>query len=76
MLRLPVFYPVGFASVRSHSLVRSDDERVLSSKTIWNCQDCQACQANCPNEIDFGAIAYALRQEAHKRGIAPPAEEP
>jgi len=56
-------------------LVRSNDERVLSSKTIWNCQDCQACQANCPNEIDFGAIAYALRQEAHKRGIAPPAEE-
>jgi heterodisulfide reductase subunit C len=57
-------------------LIRNNDERVLSSRTIWNCQDCSTCQANCPNEIDFGAIANALRQEAHKRGIHPPADEP
>ncbi len=54
-------------------MIREDDEQVLSSKTVWSCQDCQECHMDCPNDIDFGAIAYALRQEAQKRGIMPPA---
>jgi heterodisulfide reductase subunit C len=56
-------------------LVRNNDERALACKTIWTCEDCQECDINCPNEIDFGAVAYALRQEAQKRGIISPAEE-
>ncbi len=55
-------------------MVRNDDERVFSSRTIWNCQECQECYINCPNDIDFGAVAYALRQEAQKRGIISPAD--
>ena len=57
-------------------LIHSNDERVLSSKTIWSCQECQECYVNCPGDIDFGAIANSLRQEAQKRGIHPPAEKP
>ncbi len=57
------------------NLIRNNDERALTCKTVWACQDCQECYVNCPNELDFGAIAYALRQEAQKRGIHPPARE-
>ena len=56
-------------------LIRSDDERALTNKTVWNCQDCQECYLSCPADIDFGAMAYALRQEAEKRGIQAPAQE-
>jgi heterodisulfide reductase subunit C len=55
--------------------IRDNDERILSCHTIWSCQDCQECYANCPSEIDFGAVAYALRQEAQKRGIIPPVDD-
>jgi heterodisulfide reductase subunit C len=54
--------------------IRENDERALSCRTIWVCQECQECYVNCPNEIDFGAIAYALRQEAQKRGVLRPAD--
>jgi heterodisulfide reductase subunit C len=54
-------------------LVRNNDERALACRTIWVCQDCQECYINCPNNIDFGALAYALRLEAEKRGIVQPA---
>jgi len=57
-------------------LIHNDDERALACKTIWTCQDCQECCVNCPNEIDFGAIARVLRQEAQKRSIISPAAEP
>jgi heterodisulfide reductase subunit C len=52
--------------------IRDNDERVLACRTIWTCEDCQECYMNCPNNIDFGAVAHALRQEARKRGLAPP----
>ena len=57
-------------------LIRNNDERALTCKTIWTCQDCQECYVTCPSEIDFGAVAYALRQEAQKRGIISSATEP
>jgi heterodisulfide reductase subunit C len=56
-------------------LIRNNDEQALSCKTIWNCQECQECYVNCPGDIDFGAIASVLRQEAKKRGFNPPADE-
>ena len=56
-------------------LIRSDDERALTNKTIWSCQDCQECYLSCPADIDFGAMAHALRQEAEKRGIQAPTQE-
>ncbi len=56
-------------------LIRNNDERALTNKTVWNCQDCQECYVSCPGDIDFGAIAYALRQEAEKRGIQPSAQD-
>ena len=54
--------------------IRDNDERVLVCRTIWTCEDCQECYMNCPNNIDFGAVAHALRQEARKRGIALPTD--
>jgi len=53
-------------------LVRADDERVFSSKTVWACEACQECYFNCPSQIDFGAVAHVIRQEAKKRRIVPP----
>jgi heterodisulfide reductase subunit C len=55
-------------------LIRANDERALACRTIWMCQACRECCANCPNDIDFGAMARALRQEAQKRGIVQPVE--
>ncbi len=50
-------------------LARNEDNKVFTNHTIWNCENCQECYVNCPNGIDFGAIAFALRREAQKRGI-------
>jgi len=36
-------------------------DEVLASKTIWLCASCYACSARCPNDIDFVAVADALR---------------
>jgi len=57
-------------------LIHNDDERALACKTIWTCQACHKCCINYPGEIDFGAVAQVLGQEAQKRGIISPATEP
>ena len=47
-------------------------EEVLSSKTIWLCSQCYTCSANCPQDIDFSDIMFALRDLAVQEGYAPP----
>jgi heterodisulfide reductase subunit C len=47
-------------------------EQVLSSKVIWLCSQCYTCSANCPQEVDFSDIMFALRDLAVKEGYASP----
>lgn len=47
-------------------------EQVLSSKVIWLCAQCYTCSANCPQDVDFSDIMFALRDIAVKEGYAPP----
>lgn len=44
---------------------------VLSSKSIWLCQRCAVCSANCPQDVDFSNIMMALRDMAVTEGFAP-----
>ena len=46
-------------------------EQVLSSKTIWLCAQCYTCSANCPQDVDFSDIMFALRDLAVQEGHAP-----
>lgn len=48
-----------------------NDERVLSSKTIWLCASCQTCTTRCPQDLDVAAIMDTLRIEGNRRGITP-----
>lgn len=47
-------------------------EQVLSSKAIWLCSQCYTCSANCPQDVDFSDIMFALRDLAVQEGYAPP----
>jgi len=47
-------------------------EQVLSSRIIWLCAQCYTCSANCPQDVDFADIMFALRDMAVKEGYAPP----
>lgn len=44
-------------------------EAVLTSNTIWLCVGCKTCGDRCPNGIDIGKIADALREMALAEGI-------
>ena len=48
-------------------------EQVLASKTIWLCSQRYTCSANCPQDVDFSDIMFALRDMAVKEGYAPAA---
>lgn len=45
-----------------------NDARVLGSKTIWLCLNCENCFARCPKEIDMPGIMDYLRQQARRQG--------
>lgn len=47
-------------------------EQVLSPMVIWLCAQCYTCSANCPQDVDFSDIIFALRDMAVKEGYAPP----
>ena len=46
-------------------------KQVLSSKVIWLCSQCYTCSANCPQDVDFSDIMFALRDLAVQEGYAP-----
>ncbi|MGD2104774.1 MAG: 4Fe-4S dicluster domain-containing protein [Anaerolineae bacterium] len=47
------------------------EERVLSSRTIWMCIGCEACGTRCPNQIRLAPVMDVLRQMALQEGYAP-----
>ncbi|WP_287153215.1 4Fe-4S dicluster domain-containing protein [Candidatus Solincola tengchongensis] len=48
-----------------------EEERLLSSRTIWICASCVTCTARCPNDIDVAGVIDALRQMALEKGVRP-----
>ncbi len=44
-----------------------NDHRVLSSKTIWTCLNCENCIARCPKEIDIPRVMDYLREQAYRQ---------
>ncbi|MDH3521065.1 MAG: heterodisulfide reductase-related iron-sulfur binding cluster [Myxococcales bacterium] len=48
-----------------------NDARVLETRTVWLCANCQTCTTRCPQEIDVTGVMDALRIEATRRGIPP-----
>ncbi|MBC7254479.1 MAG: 4Fe-4S dicluster domain-containing protein [Actinobacteria bacterium] len=47
------------------------EERLLSSRTIWICASCVTCTARCPNDIDVARVIDTLREMALERGVKP-----
>ena len=45
-------------------------KQVLSSRAIWQCVQCYACTAKCPQNVKFKNIIMALREMAVKEGFA------
>jgi len=43
-------------------------ERLLTSRDIWLCLECEMCGAHCPNEIDIGEVMIALKEIAEEAG--------
>ena len=59
--------PVSFdMDLLPHQVIRSvlfnQEEKVLSSRTIWICATCETCTTRCPNEIDIAGVMDVLRQ--------------
>ena len=53
------------------SLQLGQDERVLRSKTVWLCANCETCFTHCPQNIDLPRIMDALKTIGQRRGIRP-----
>jgi heterodisulfide reductase subunit C2 len=47
------------------------EERLLSSETIWLCAACETCATRCPNNIDITGLMDVLRELALRKGIEP-----
>ena len=45
-------------------------EKVLRSRSIWVCLNCENCYERCPQSIDIPHVMDMLRVESLKRGIA------
>ncbi|MGC8875411.1 MAG: 4Fe-4S dicluster domain-containing protein, partial [Chloroflexia bacterium] len=47
------------------------NERVLRSRTIWICANCQTCVTRCPHGIDLPRAMDVIKQVATEMGIRP-----
>jgi heterodisulfide reductase subunit C len=45
-----------------------EHERVLQSRTIWQCASCLTCAARCPKDVDPARVMEALRTLLMRRG--------
>jgi heterodisulfide reductase subunit C len=45
-----------------------EHERVLQSRTIWQCASCLTCAARCPKDVDPARVMDALRTLLMRRG--------
>jgi heterodisulfide reductase subunit C2 len=51
-------------------------DKVLRSKAIWLCLNCENCVGRCPMEIDIPGIMDYLRERSLKEGKQNPAAKP
>jgi heterodisulfide reductase subunit C len=58
-----------------HLSLLGQEEKVLTSNTIWVCSACETCTTRCPNGIDIAGVLDWLKEEAVRRGIAVPQPE-
>jgi hypothetical protein len=47
-----------------------NDERALTSATVWSDEVLRQADHACANQLDIPAVLRALREEAHRRGLA------
>lgn len=57
-------------------LLLGQADEALHSRTIWVCSSCETCTTRCPNGIDIAGLMDYLKQEACRRGLLDPAENP
>lgn len=67
---------VDYMDLAPNQLLRAaqldQNERVLNSRTIWICANCQTCVTRCPHQIDLPRVMDVLKQLAAEVGIKPP----
>jgi hypothetical protein len=47
-----------------------NDERALTSTTVWSDEVLRQADHICTNQLDIPAVLRALREEAYRRGLA------
>jgi len=66
---------VEFMDLAPNQLLRSvqlgRNERVLGSRTIWICANCQTCVTRCPHGIDLPRAMDVIKQLATEMGVKP-----
>jgi len=61
----PISFALDILPHEAMSLIRyGEEERLLSSSTIWLCASCETCTTRCPNGIDIAGVMDSLRQLA------------
>jgi len=67
---------VEFMDLAPNQLLRAvqlgQNERVLKSRTIWICANCQTCVTRCPHAIDLPRAMDVIKQLALEAGVKPP----
>ncbi len=67
---------VDFMDLAPNQLLRAvqlgQNERVLKSRTIWICANCQTCVTRCPHGIDLPRAMDVIKQLSAEAGIKPP----
>jgi heterodisulfide reductase subunit C len=49
--------------------ILANDERALTSNTVWSDEVLQQADHACANQLDIPAVLLALRNEANRRGL-------
>ena len=64
----PIAYDMDFPPSMVMRLLQTEssenDNRLLTSKTIWLCVSCEMCLSRCPYEIDIPSLMDYLRQRS------------
>lgn len=60
-------YPPSYLMRLLQTRQEENDKKVLSSKAIWYCLNCENCIGRCPKEVDIPVVMDYLREEALKR---------
>ncbi|MDD4820692.1 MAG: 4Fe-4S dicluster domain-containing protein [Flavobacteriales bacterium] len=62
-------YPPSFIMRLLQTGTEENYEKVLKSRSIWVCLNCENCYQRCPQSIDIPSVMDALRCESLKKGM-------